>query len=168
MKKLASLLFLLLGNVIFAQENTNSYNEISLIKRSNGVFMKNNQEYKLKDYKKVFTNPEAIQYIKQARRNKTFSEILAYVGGFGFGYGIGLAIDVKKSDPNAKSKRETSWIVAGSGLCVLGASIPLSVSVVKKIKKGIEVENSQINNSLSEAKWNVIINENGAGISLSF
>ena len=167
MKKVA-LLIVLIGNVVLAQESENSNNQVKLIKNSKSVFMKNSQEYKLKDYKDVFNNPEAILNIKQARRNKTFAEILGYVGGFGLGYGIGSAIGTKSSDPQAKSKRQTSWIIAGSGLCVLGASIPLSISASKKIKKAIDIENSQNENALSDSELNVIINGNGVGFSLSF
>jgi len=60
---------------------------------------------------------------------------LGYIGGFGIGYGVASVVSVKSSDPNYKSKRKDGWVIAGAGLGVIGASIPLYLSFGKNIKK---------------------------------
>lgn len=167
MKKV-TLLLLFLGNFAFAQQTDILSNEITLGKNSQRFFIKENKDYRLSEYKQVFSNPEAISYIKRARTNKTFGDILGYIGGFGIGYGVASAVSVKSSDPNYKSKRKDGWVIAGAELGVIGASIPLYLSFGKNIKKGIETENGQNTTSLSTTQLNLIVNDNGAGFSLTF
>jgi hypothetical protein len=167
MKKMI-LLFSLMGSVTFAQETENFAGEITLGQTSKSFFVKEGQNYRFKDYEKVFSNPDAVYYIKRAQTNKTFADILGFVGGFGLGYGIGTAISGKNDDPHVKSKRSDGWVIAGVGLGVIGTAIPLYIGFKKNVKKGMAVENGEVSKNTVSTQLNFIIDNNGAGLSLTF
>lgn len=112
--------------------------------------VKDGQKYSLSKYNQVFTNPQAIDYIKKGRNNKTFADILAFSGGFGIGFGlVGALISPKEktfSTPyggTSTTKFDNSgyWTVFGVGAGLALISIPFHLGAEKNIKKAVEVEN---------------------------
>ncbi|HLV23149.1 MAG TPA: hypothetical protein VKY36_00010 [Moheibacter sp.] len=159
----------------FAQVEEENSGIVQLGNNSKEFFIKDGQGYKLKDYNQIFTNSQAIDHIRKAKTNKTFGSIVLYTGSFFVGFGVGFALSVKDSKKEYgysgyedldKKDRQFGWIIAGSGLGVALASIPLWSAYSKNIKKAIEIENGTAENSVSELKLNV--NGNGFGVAYHF
>ncbi|PZU86968.1 MAG: hypothetical protein DI529_08025 [Chryseobacterium sp.] len=138
MKKSILFLILILSQMSFAQV---SYEKTKLVK--------DGQKYNLSKYRQVFTNPQAIDYIKKGRTNKTFADIFAFSGGFGIGFGlVGALISPNEktfSTPygagTVKYDKSGYWTVFGVGAGLALISIPFHLGAEKNIKKAVEVEN---------------------------
>ena len=171
MKKLTFLL-LLTNTFVFSQE-TNSNQQIILGTSTKDLFIKNEETYRLNQYKQVFENPSAIKHIQKAYSNKTFGTIISTIGGFGIGFGTGMFIGNlgKGNSKNPyekitrKSNRESGLIYLGIGLGITATSIPLWIGFNKNIKKAVELENETTTYSNS---LNFNVNEDGYGLAFKF
>lgn len=85
MKKLLFSLILSIIPLISFAQNSDS---LTLGKSNREFFIKGDQKFKFSEYKKVFTNTEALNYMKKANTNSTVSQIFAAIGGGLIGYGL--------------------------------------------------------------------------------
>lgn len=83
MRKLFTVLTLVLFQFIFSQENTSTsqLSKISLSENGN-FFIYDNQAYGLKHYNIIFKNEEAKSILANARANKSIGNVLGFTGGF--------------------------------------------------------------------------------------
>lgn len=170
MKKLA-LALMLIPALSFAQVDETQSGKVELGNSSKEFFIKDGQVYKFKEYQNVFTNQEAINRIKKARTNKTIGSVMLYTGSFFVGYGVGHALSIKDFELYGEvvkqdRRRNTGWIIAGSGLGVVLGSIPMWNGYVKNIKKAVDIENGDVQGST--AQLNLNINGNGLGLAYQF
>lgn len=170
MKKLA-LALILIPALSFAQVDETQTGKVELGNSSKEFFIKDGQGYKLKEYQNVFTNQEAINSIKKARTNKTIGSVMLYTGSFFVGFGVGYALSIKDYELYGQTferdrDRNIGWFMAGSGLGVALASIPLWNGYVKNIKKAVDIENGDVQES--NAQLNLNINGNGFGLAYQF
>ena len=117
MRKLFTLLTLVLFQCIFSQENTstNQLSKISLSENGN-FFIYDNQAYGLKHYNIIFKNEEAKSILANARANKSIGNVLGFTGGFLMGFGFIMGIS-GSNDPNIDqdSYKNAGWSVFGVG-----------------------------------------------------
>ncbi|WP_374445607.1 hypothetical protein [Epilithonimonas sp.] len=126
-----------------------SFGQVSLEKNN---LVKDGQKYKLSKYNQVLTNPQAIDYFKKGRTNKTFADIFAFSGGFGVGFGlVGALISPKEKTftmpyggtSTIKNDSSGYWTVFGVGAGLAVISIPFYVSAKKNFDKAIKTENGE-------------------------
>ena len=96
---------------------------------------------------------------------------MLYTGSFFVGYGVGHVLSIKDFELYGEivkqdRRRNTGWIIAGSGLGVALASIPMWNGYVKNIKKAVDLENDETETSVSQMRLN--INGNGFGLAYQF
>lgn len=137
---------ILILTVIFSQM---SFAQVSFEKNK---LVKDGVKYSLSKYDKVFTNPQAIDYIEKGRSNKTVADILGFTGGFGIGFGlVGALISPNNKTlstsygPPTTIKYDKSgyWTVLGVGAGLALVSIPFYSGANKNIKKAIAIENGE-------------------------
>ena len=170
MKKLAFAL-VLIPFLAFAQVEDVPIGKIELGNNAKNFFIKDGEGYKLNQYKDVFANQEAIDHVRRARTNKTIGSVMLYTGSFFVGYGVGHVLSIKDFELYGEivkqdRRRNTGWIIAGSGLGVALASIPMWNGYVKNIKKAVDLENDETETSVSQMRLN--INGNGFGLAYQF
>lgn len=167
MKKIA-LALVFLPVFIFAQTTEISTRKIEVGTNEKNFFIKDGETYRLKEYNQVFSNDEAVNYIQKARTNLGFAKAFTYTGSFGIGLGVGLALSKQenKYGQRISSNKSTGWTIAGIGAGLSLASIPLWMGFSKNIKKGMEVENGQIENKVSQ--FNLNLNQDGFGLVYRF
>ncbi len=145
MRKLFTVLTLVLFQFIFSQENTstNQLSKISLSENGN-FFIYDNQAYGLKHYNIIFKNEEAKSILANARANKSIGNVLGFTGGFLMGFGFIMGIS-GSNDPNIDqdSYKNAGWSVFGVGAGVALLSLPFSLSVKSKLRKAVDIENGQ-------------------------
>lgn len=167
MKKSAFAL-LLIPVLSFSQVEEVQSGKVELGNDTKNFFIKDGEGFKLNQYKEVFTNQEAIDRIRRARTNKTLASILTYTGSFGIGFGIGMALSKQEDGYGNKvtSNRNTGWAIAGAGAGLVVTSIPLWNGYIKNLKKAVDLENG--NSEESVAQLNLNINGNGFGLAYQF
>lgn len=167
MKKIA-LALVFLPVFIFAQTTETSTGKIEIGTSEKKFFIKDGESYRLKEYNQIFSNDEAINYIQKARTNQGFAKVLTYTGSFGIGLGVGLALSKQenKYGQRISSNKSTGWTIAGIGAGLTLTSIPLWMGYSKNIKKGVEVENREIENKVSQ--FNLNLNHDGFGLAYRF
>ncbi|WP_127018524.1 hypothetical protein [Flagellimonas beolgyonensis] len=104
---------------------------------------------------------EANQLIKRAKSQRTFSNVLAFVGG-GF-IGVPLGQQSANRDPN--------WELAYIGGAIAVVSFHLSFRAFNNVNKGVDTYNMAIAPSTSyrfQPEVFVINNQNGFGLSVRF
>lgn len=147
--------FLLFSAVSFSQQLT--------LKSGGKIYDSNNQKLSNSAVKELLASqPELLEQYKQGRTK-------ASVGGFLLGFGIGiLAADLVTGLTQDKAYPTTLTYV---GLVSTLISIPVIIGHSKKIKKAIDGYNEslQINKTgFNFEKINVITNQNGIGMRISF
>jgi len=105
-------------------------------------------------------NPEAYAYMKRAKTNSDWSQVLGAIGGFMIGWPLGTAI--AGGDPE--------WGLAAGGVGVLLLSIPLTSGFKKNAIKGAEIYNSSSPPEASKNDFSleITVSENGPGLKFSF
>ncbi len=107
------------------------------------------------------SNPAAFALFKESRSARTFGDILGYAGGFLIGYPLGVAIG--GGEPN--------WILAGAGVGLAVASIPLTGSGNRKLRKAVRLYNDGIPRAVSSAvtpSLRLTGTSQGLGLALTF
>lgn len=137
---------IVLVSAVFFQS---AFGQVSL---SGNKIMKDGVKYKYSKYEKVFVNPEAQQYFKKTRTNKTVAQVLAYTGGFSIGMGIGdmIAQGKERTVPTimggsyiVKPNYSTAWTLIGTGVGLVGIGIPFAMGAAKNAEKAIQIENGE-------------------------
>lgn len=116
-------------------------------------FLKDGQSYKSKNYKQVFSDPVAQDYVKKARTNRVFGDVLGGIGGFGMGLSLGLIVSTPKERTynlgygygsiTQKTDNSARWTVFGISTGIALISIPFYVSAKKNIDKAVKTENGE-------------------------
>lgn len=169
MKQLLLVLFLCLFPLSsFAQVS----DSLQLGKTNRAFFIKGDQTYKFSEYKKVFTNPEALGYMKKANTNSTVSQIFAAIGGGFIGFGLVKEITRNKTlyynGIAYKEKQKGGWGLMGIGLGFVGIGIPFAVSGGKNLKKAVNTQNKTPEAEVKATSYRLDIGGNGVGLSYNF
>ena len=134
---------LLLGFLISFQS---IFSQVSMGKNR---LVKDGTKYKFSQYEQVFQNPEARDYFKKVRSNKTAADIFAYTGGFSLGFGLATLITGKKNTIYAngttytKETKKGGWGFLAAGVGLIGIGIPFAIAADKNSKKAIQLENGE-------------------------
>lgn len=143
MKKISILFTILLFCFSFSQKIT--------LSKSGRRFEVSGAEYKMSEYKQQFQNPAAKSYIKDGRGLKTTANILGFAGGILIGAGLPNALSEKNSgiyynaDTGQMIKfkgKKPGWTFVGLGIGLVAVAVPLAIIGNKKVKKGVQAENS--------------------------
>lgn len=170
MKKL---IFVLLCSIFplvsFAQQS----DSLRLGKSNREFFIKGDQKYKFSEYKKVFTNQEALGYMKKANTNSTVSQIFGAIGGGFIGFGLVKEITKNKTayynGVAVKEKQSGGWGLIGIGLGAVGIGIPFAISADKNLKKAIDTQNKEPGADEAKAtSYRLDIRGNNIGLSYNF
>ncbi|MBD8083304.1 hypothetical protein [Chryseobacterium caseinilyticum] len=174
MKNFSLILFaLLLSSNLFSQTT----DTLSLGKTGREFFIKGNQKYKASEYKSVFTNQEALAYMKKSRTNNAVSQVFGVMGGGLVGWGLATAISGKKTVQNGmviKEQAKGGWGLVGAGVGLIGIAIPFAIGSSKNLKNAVKTQNNADRNS-TEAEnthasrfYKLEIGGNGVGLSYNF
>lgn len=147
--------FLLFSTVTFSQQLT--------LKSGGRIYDSNNEKLSNSAVKDLLASqPELLEQYKQGRTK-------ASVGGFLLGFGIGmLGADLASGLTQDKTYPTTLTYI---GLASTLISIPVMIGHSKKIKKAIDGYNESLLSSrtgFNFEKINVITNQNGIGMRISF
>ncbi len=168
MKKLLFTLLLSIFPLISFAQNSDS---LKLGKSNREFFIKGDQKFRFSEYKKVFTNPEALNYMKKANTNGTVSQIFGAIGGAFVGYGLVKEITRNKTvyynGVAVKKKESGGWGFVGIGLGAIGIGIPFALSSGKNLKKAVETQNSGISEPKT-ASYRLDISGNSIGLTYNF
>lgn len=109
----------------------------------------------------VRSNPLAYSKMKSARATTNLAYALSFGGGFLAGYAIGAGL----------SSGEYSLELAGLGVGLIVASVPISTAGNRKAKEAIDIYNSGLRSSSSfwnDCQLRFAMTGNGVGLALSF
>lgn len=108
----------------------------------------------------VESNKEAYRQVKSARSLLTTSLFLSYAGGFMIGWPIGTLLG--GGQPN--------WTFAAVGATLIVATIPIGKVFNKKMKRAVDIYNSELHRSSFWDKNDVSfsLTNNGMAMVLSF
>lgn len=170
MKKLLFTLLLSIFPLISFAQNSDS---LKLGKSNREFFIKGDQKFKFSEYKKVFTNPEALNYMKKANTNSTVSQIFGAIGGGFIGFGLAKQIlRTKTAYHNGvayKVKDKSGWGLVGIGAGFVGIGIPFAISSGKNMKKAVDTQNQNPEGGEAKtASYRLDITGNSIGLSYNF
>lgn len=174
MKNLSLLLFAFLFSSNLFSQTTDT---LSLGKTGREFFIKGNQKYKSSEYKKVFTNPEALAYMKKSRTNNAVSQVFGVMGGGLVGWGLASAISGKKTVQNGvviKEQAKGGWGLVGAGVGLIGIAIPFAIGSSKNLKNAVKAQNnadrngSEVQNTHASNFYKLESGGNGIGLSYNF
>lgn len=170
MKKLVFVLLCSIFPLVsFAQQS----DSLKLGKSNREFFIKGDQKYKFSEYRKVFTNQEALGYMKKANTNSTVSQIFGAIGGGFIGFGLGREITKNKTvyynGVAVKQKQSGGWGLMGIGLGAIGIGIPFAISAQKNLKKAINTQNNApVTDEAKTTSYRLDISGNSIGLSYNF
>lgn len=155
--------------ISFAQNS----DSLKLGKSNREFFIKGDQKFKFSEYKKVFTNPEALSYMKKSNTNGTVAQVFAGIGGAFIGYGLVKEVTRSKtvySNGVAIKKKESGgWGLVGIGLGAVGIGIPFAISSGKNLKKAMEIQNQNpVTNETKVTSYRLEISGSGIGLAYNF
>ena len=167
------ILFTLILSVIPFISYAQDFDSLKLGKSSREFFIKGDQKFKFSEYKKVFTNDEALKYMKKSNSNSTIAQIFGGIGGGLIGFGLVKEITKnKKTYSNGvviERKESGGWGLIGIGLGAIGIGIPFALSSSKNLKKAVETQNSANSNKSSKTtSYRLDISGSGVGLSYNF
>lgn len=170
MKKFLLTLLLSAFSLSAFAQNSDS---LTLGKSNREFFIKGDQKYKFSEFKKVFTNPEALSYMKKSNTNGTVAQIFGAVGGAFVGYGLVKEITRNKTvyynGVAVKKKEKGGWGLIGIGLGAVGIGIPFAVSSGKNLKKAMKTQNeADLNETKKTTSYRLDIGGSGIGLSYNF
>ncbi|SIS35833.1 hypothetical protein SAMN05421639_103464 [Chryseobacterium shigense] len=146
---------------------------LKLGKNNHEFFIKGDKKFKFSEYKKVFTNPEALGYMKKANTNGTLAQIFGAIGGSFVGFGLGREIfRTKTTYQNGvayKKKDKGGWGLVGIGLGAIGIGIPFAISSGKNMKKAINTQNQAAGTEEPKTtSYKLDLSGNSIGLTYSF
>lgn len=170
MKKYVLTVVLSLLPLISFAQNSDS---LKLGKSNREFFIKGDKKFKFSEYKKVFTNPEALSYMKKANTNSTVSQIFGAVGGGLIGFGLVKEVTRNKTvyynGVAIKEKDKGGWALIGAGLGAIGIGIPFALSAQKNLKKAVDTQNQNPGTDERKAtSYRLDINGNSIGLTYNF
>ena len=163
MKRLAlfALSVFMFSSLCFAQKTLPGNTELSM---KNGFFgwqfFRNGEKLKLSEVTDLLSaNEQATAYLKSAKSNYTWSQIIGSVGGFLVGYPLGVSA----------GGGEPKWVMAGVGAGLIVASIPLSVAANKHAKNAVLSYNEGARStSLRKPTFHLGLSGAGVGLRMHF
>ncbi|MCL8536340.1 hypothetical protein M9991_05625 [Chryseobacterium gallinarum] len=163
----------LLVSLFFMSTSAQVSDSLKLGKTNREFFIKGDQQYKFSEYKKVFTNPEALAYMKKANTNSTVSQVFAAVGGGFIGFGLAKELlrnkTVYRNGIAYKEKQAGGWGLIGIGLGCVGVGIPFAISAGKNLKKAVDTQNQGAGSDESKVtSYRLDIRGNGIALSYNF
>ena len=154
MKKLLFAMLLSSFPLISFAQNSDS---LELGKTNKEFYIRGDQTYKASEYKKVFTNADALKYAKRSRSSSTLGQIFGFTGGALMGAGIVKALQKDEtvyfnygygtSIPYTYKRNQGGWALAGIGAGVTLIGIIINSSSKKNLNKAVELENGSRRNS---------------------
>lgn len=169
--------------LLFAFSLTSAYSQEVLTAQSRGrVFNAGNQRLTTSEVRNLMqTNAEALKLYNAGRNKKTFGNILIAAGsGMIAGnllYNLTTDSDSKVTQHNfgagqvtTVEKEKQKFTVAAIGLAAIIVAIPIKIGYTKKVKKAVDMMNTDLKNpnqGFIESSA-IIANGNGLGIQLSF
>lgn len=171
MKKYIFALSFSMVSLLVSAQNSDT---LRIGKTNRQFYIKGDQTFKASDYKKVFTNVEALNYMQKSRTNSTFSQIFGGIGGGLMGFGMARALsggdkEVYINGALVKEKQKGNWGLVGIGLGVVGIGIPFAISSGKNLKKAVKTQNqADSGESGKTTSYRLDIGGNGVGLSYNF
>ncbi|KMQ66959.1 hypothetical protein ACM46_02240 [Chryseobacterium angstadtii] len=146
---------------------------LKLGKNNREFFIKGDQKFKFSEYKKVFTNPEALGYMKKANTNGTVAQVFGAIGGGLVGFGLAKQIlrtkTVYQNGVAIKQKDKSGWGLVGIGLGAIGVGIPFAISSTKNLKKAINTQNqAEGTDAAKTTSYRLDLSGNSVGVTYSF
>lgn len=155
------LLFVILSVALGGQVFAQSYGD--RLSFGQGNFFLNNSYISFQQAREIVSvNEEASQYLKKARANRTWANVLSYPGYFVAGWGIGGLL-------GGLPFSETGPYL-GAGLVLIGGSLLLDMGFSKNAELGVQVYNSSqfSGANRSDVKLHAGLTSSGVGLRLSF
>lgn len=159
--------------IFFISTSAQISDSLRLGKNNREFFIKGDQKFKFSEYKKVFTNPEALGYMKKSNTNGTVAQIFGAIGGGLVGYGLVKEIfktkTVYQNGVAYKKKDNGGWGLIGIGLGAIGIGIPFAISSGKNLKKALNTQNQA--GGIDETKttsYKLDLTGNSIGVSYNF
>ena len=125
-------------------------------------YMQNEKPMSMRGLVKTLeANADAYPFIKKASTNNTLANILGGAGGALIGFPIGTSL----------GGGDANWALAGIGAGLIVVAIPISSSVHKNAKQAVDIYNASLNETSFyhfKPKFNILANQNGVGLSMSF
>ncbi len=110
----------------------------------------------------VKNNEKAYKTAKSGYTKYFISQVLGAAGGFMIGWEVGTSIAGGNSD----------WKIAGIGAGLIVISIPISLKANKQLKSAADMYNASLpetaGKKASHLKLNIVGNQQGVGLALSF
>lgn len=170
MKLLFSTLFM---SFFFISTSAQVSDSLQLGKNTREFFIKGDQKFKFSEYKKVFTNPEALGYMKKSNTNGTVAQIFGAIGGGFVGFGLAKEIFktkiIHQNGMTYKQKDKGGWGLVGIGLGAIGIGIPFAISASKNLKKAVNTQNQSIGtDETKKTSYKLDLSGNSVGVTYSF
>lgn len=125
------------------------------------TFSQSGKNLNLKQMQEIMKdNKEAFDLVQSAKSNQTWAMILGASGGALIGFPIGTAI----------GGGDAEWALAGAGVALIAASIPIVKGFNKKTSKAVELYNSEISSSAYyfDPSFQFYIRGTNFGITMNF
>jgi hypothetical protein len=168
-KLLLTLLLSIFPFIGFAQHS----DSLKLGKSNREFFIKGDQKFRFSEYRKVFTNPEALGYMKRSNTNGTVAQVFGAIGGGLIGFGLVKEITKTKTvyynGVAVKEKQKGGWGLIGAGLGAIGIGIPFAVSSGKNLKKAVNAQNRNPGTDETKAtSYRLDLSGNSIGLTYHF
>lgn len=122
------------------------------------TFSQNEKNLTVKQMQEVMkSNQQAFDLVTSAKTNQIWGTILGTAGGALVGFPIGTAIG--GGDPE--------WALAGAGVALIVASIPIVNGFNKKMKSAVELYNAGLPQVSSNFQPEINLNFKGLGLGIS-
>ena len=170
MKKLLfTILLSIFPLVVFAQHS----DSLKLGKSNREFFIKGDQTFKFSEYRKVFTHPEALGYMKKSNTNSTVAQVFGAIGGGFIGFGLAKEIFRNKTAYHNgvayKVKDKSGWGLIGIGVGAIGIGIPFAISAKKNLQKAVDTQNQNLGTNETKAtSYRLDIRGNSIGLTYNF
>lgn len=173
---MTKLYLVLLAGLLSVKSYAQANDSIRFGTTNKALFIKGNQTFKYSEYKKVFNNPEALRYAKQARSKSTLGKIFGFTGGALMGAGLVKALQKDETvNTNLGDGRVFSvtyknnyggWALVGIGAGVTIVGIVINSGTKKNLIKAVDIENGS--KKEHQAYYKVGFTGNGAYLSYNF
>jgi hypothetical protein len=151
MKNIFLILTILFTTISFAQEIT---------KTKHKFYVDGNQIATYEAKNLIKNNPEAYKYFRAGKNKEAIGGLFM---GFGIGFGVANALNAAASKIDYPSGG--TYVALGA----IAVSIPILIGHTKKIDKAVEIYNQGLKNTGQvEFEYNIVANQNGVGLQITF
>lgn len=140
---------------------------------ADNYLVKDGKTYSISEYKQVFSNAQAQQFMAKSRTNRTVAGILGFAGGFSLGASIPMMLRKKEQSIIRGPYGDTVITTGGPygygyalvGLGLIAAGIPFEIAGKRNREKAIATENGQ---SSANSKPYFKLENAGNGLAFSY